>query len=134
MAGAQEDIPDVSGGCLCGAVRHVVAPRAAQVLCFCDRCRRATGAPAPGFVSGAVARMTGTAAAPWVCRASAVATRGFCAGRGNAPVSRSTRSATIALFAGTAETASHGEARPDWRFAAAALQDPGVLPGPREVS
>jgi hypothetical protein len=141
MAEAREDTPAFEGGCLCGAVRYAVAHGpAAQVLCFCDMCRRATGAPVPGFVSVEAARVTWSGAAPRVYRSSEAAERGFCGICGSALFYRSDGSATIALASGTADldfrptAAFHGDARPDWLAGARDLHDPGFSPGPREVS
>ena len=140
MAEARVEIAGFSGRCLCGAVRYAVeAGPAAQVLCFCGMCRKATGAPVPGFVSVEAARVTWSGAPPRVHRASEVAERGFCGTCGSALFYRSDGSATVALAAGTADlaftptAAFHGHDRPDWLAAAPTLPDPGFTPGPRET-
>ena len=140
MAELREEISAFSGGCLCGATRYEVAPGpAAQVLCFCEMCRRATGAPGPGFISVDAQRVTwlGT---PSVYRSSDVAERGFCPSCGTALFYRSDGSSTIGLTAGAAErdfapsTAFYAEARPDWLETAATLGATEFTPGPRETS
>lgn len=41
---------EVSGGCLCGAVRYFARGEPSRVgLCHCETCRRNTGAPLAGF-------------------------------------------------------------------------------------
>ncbi len=139
MAETREQVDGFSGRCLCGAVSYTVkAGPAAQVLCYCDMCRRATGAPVPGFVSVSADAVTWTGN-PTVYRSSDVAERGFCATCGTTLFYRSDGSPTVGLAAGAADMAFHpshafyGDEMPDWLSTVGQLTDPGFTPGPREL-
>jgi hypothetical protein len=71
---------EVSGGCLCGAVRlRVSGTPLFSVICHCASCRRASGAPSVawlGFKSTAVTIIAGD---PRSYRSSTGVTRRFCA-------------------------------------------------------
>jgi heme-degrading monooxygenase HmoA len=70
---------DVGGGCACGAVRYRArgVPRD-QTLCHCSDCRRASGAPAVGWMTFDAEQIE-WAGAPKERRSSEQAVRGFCA-------------------------------------------------------
>ena len=139
MAETRAHVDGFSGRCLCGAVSYTVeAGPAAQILCYCDMCKRSTGAPVPGFISVSAEAVTWTGS-PSVYRSSDVAERGFCASCGTTLFYRSDGSHTIGLAAGAAEIAfepSHAFYRdemPEWLTAVTHLTDPGFTPGPREI-
>jgi hypothetical protein len=139
MAETRAHVDAFSGRCLCGAVSYTVkAGPAAQVLCYCDMCRRATGAPVPGFISVAADTVTWTGQ-PAIYRSSDVAERGFCARCGSTLFYRSDGSGTIGLAAGAADTtfepthAFYRVERPGWLTSEEHLTDPGFTPGPRET-
>lgn len=70
----------LTGGCLCGAVRYEIAPRPGDVAdyCHCRECRRAAGAPVVAWVQVAPARFSVTQGAARPFASSAQATRWFC--------------------------------------------------------
>ena len=77
---------EVTGGCLCGAVRYLAAAEPASVpYCHCEICRRATGQP---IVAGAyfeLARVTFEEEDLRRFKSSPYAERGFC-GRCGTPL------------------------------------------------
>jgi GNAT superfamily N-acetyltransferase len=76
---------DLSGGCLCGAVRYraVAAPRRVT-HCHCGLCRRAGGAPFVTWATFAAADLAVTQGVPAERRSSPRAVRSFCAACGTA--------------------------------------------------
>lgn len=128
------ELPDFDGGCQCGAVRYKVTAGPGKVnVCFCDMCKRATGAPVPSFVSVARDRVTWVGT-PAVYRSSDIATRGFCRTCGTPLYYAGDDSTTLGLAAGTANL----EARPDvvfyfdqhptWLFTLGSLPRPDFQP------
>ena len=68
------------GGCLCGAVRYrVTAAPTALVVCHCDTCRRAAGAPSLAWAIFRAADFAFTRGAPATYASSPGVERGFCA-------------------------------------------------------
>lgn len=69
----------LTGGCKCGHVRYETESEPASgALCYCEDCRRATGAHAVAWFSVPVASLRFTNA-PKRVRSSERADRGFCA-------------------------------------------------------
>lgn len=95
-------LPEFTGACQCGAIRYAVSAGPAKVnVCFCDMCRRATGAPVPSFISVPRDRVTWTGA-PAIYASSAQAARGFCATCGTPLYYAGNESSTWGLTAGSA--------------------------------
>ena len=70
---------DLTGGCLCGAVRYrVAALRGGATLCHCRTCQRAGGGPFMAFAPVAHADFALTQGALALYRSSDIAERGFC--------------------------------------------------------
>lgn len=71
---------DAQGGCLCGAVRYMVAAGdvAQSGYCHCRTCQRQSGAPVVAWFAVAPDRMRVTKGTPKTYRASARAGREFC--------------------------------------------------------
>jgi hypothetical protein len=77
---------EASGGCLCGAVRYVVAgPPINSGICHCRTCRRASSAPSLPFVGFPAGALRITQGEPVEFRSSAPVTRSFC-GRCGSPL------------------------------------------------
>ena len=74
-------------------------------ICFCDMCKRATGAPVPSFISVPRERVTWHGI-PTVYASSDIASRGFCATCGTPLYYAGHGSATWGLAAGAAEIAT----------------------------
>jgi hypothetical protein len=74
-----------SGGCLCGAVRYeVTGPVTNPCYCYCNSCRRASGAPLVGWGTFAHSRFRVTRGTLAEYRSSPQVTRGFCKACGGA--------------------------------------------------
>lgn len=70
---------DLSGRCLCGAIRYRCGPLlCAPTLCHCEACRRASGAHAVGWLTVSSASFEYTAARPRELESSAGVRRTFC--------------------------------------------------------
>jgi hypothetical protein len=96
-----------AGGCLCGAVRYLVAgPLRAVVFCHCTQCRRNTG----HFMAATAARhadfrLTREAQLRWY-ESSDAAARGFCARCGSTLFWQAKGRDTISIAAGTLDGAT----------------------------
>jgi hypothetical protein len=71
--------PVTEGGCICGAVRYVArgAPTA-SMICHCNSCRRAAGAPAVAWLTFPASRFSFVRGVPSEYRSTAPVTRTFC--------------------------------------------------------
>jgi hypothetical protein len=70
---------DLTGGCLCGAVRYRITAAAVEALyCHCGMCRRAHGAPVVAWLTVPLSGFVVTAGNPAAYRSSARAWRHFC--------------------------------------------------------
>lgn len=70
---------ELTGGCLCGAVRYRITTEPLVVThCHCTFCRRAAGAPFITWITVASDGFAWTEGAPAEYRSSAEALRGFC--------------------------------------------------------
>jgi hypothetical protein len=73
----------IEGGCLCGAVRYrLSAPPTESTVCHCTSCRRATGAPAVGWITCPIDKVEFTRGKLSEFRSSSPVLRGFCAACG----------------------------------------------------
>jgi hypothetical protein len=71
---------ELTGGCLCGAVRYRTAlPTSPPTLCHCVSCRRAAGAPVLGLYTVDRDTLAFTQGRPLDYRSSPQVLRGFCA-------------------------------------------------------
>lgn len=69
----------VEGGCLCGAVRYRVSDTAlATSICYCNSCRRASGAPSVAWAVFRVVDFTFITGQPIGFRSSPPVVRTFC--------------------------------------------------------
>ena len=104
------------GGCLCGAVRYRIegAPRV-SLICHCQSCRKAAGAPSVAWVTVATAHLEWRRGEPERYRSSAPVVRGFCA------------------RCGTPLTWSHERSPEEIDVTTASLDDPARYPPTREV-
>jgi hypothetical protein len=76
---------ELTGGCLCGAVRYRTAlPKSPPTLCHCVSCRRAAGAHVLGLYTVDRGQVLFTQGRPLDYRSSAKVRRGFCARCGTA--------------------------------------------------
>lgn len=72
-------MPDLEGGCLCGAVRYRLSPSDAVVdFCHCDTCRRWSGAPVSAWAQVPPGQFTLTKGAVGTFASSPNAARHFC--------------------------------------------------------
>ena len=97
------DDTDLTGGCLCGAVRYRVGePPRWAAMCHCESCRRQSGAASVPFIGVARIALSFTGEAPKGFESSPGVTRSFC-GRCGSPIAYATdeRPDEIDLFAGT---------------------------------
>lgn len=76
---------ELSGGCLCGAVRYHVTTQPGDVAdyCHCRQCRKAGGAPVLAWVQVPPERFTVTQGAAKAFASSDRATRWFCGACGS---------------------------------------------------
>lgn len=71
---------EITGGCLCGAVRYRLDEALSGVhLCHCRMCQRSTGSPFAGFGGLPETALRFTRGRPKLYRSSGRAQRGFCA-------------------------------------------------------
>src|SRR5262252_4014197 len=69
----------VEGGCLCGAVRYRASDRALGTsICYCNSCRRASGAPSVAWVAFQAVDFAFVASQPASFRSSPPVVRTFC--------------------------------------------------------
>lgn len=78
----------MTGNCLCGAIKYeIIGQPLNQTVCHCDGCRRASGAPAVGWltvrrdafrVSGSLKYVSAPNPRPGTCDACCSGKRGFC--------------------------------------------------------
>jgi hypothetical protein len=109
-------MPMVEGGCLCGAIRYRVAGVPLySCVCHCTTCRRASGAPAVGWVTLERSQLTFLAGEPHRYRSSPEVIRQFCSDCGSAL---------------TFETARHPNTID---LTTVSLDDPNVFPPTGEV-
>lgn len=70
---------EISGGCLCGAVRYRASGEPKWVAyCHCASCRRATGAPVTAYAGFARERVSYVVGEPRRFRSSPGVVRSFC--------------------------------------------------------
>ncbi len=70
----------IEGGCLCGAVRYrATGAPTNSMVCHCDSCRKAAGAPVVAWVTVPSESFAFTKGEPRSYRSSAPVTRTFCA-------------------------------------------------------
>ena len=101
----------IEGGCLCGAVRYrLSAPPFESTVCHCRSCRRASGAPAVGWITQKLDRVEFTRGAPREYRSSPPVLRGFCGA------------------CGTPLTWKHRDAADSIDITTASLDDPAAFP------
>ena len=79
MADGTARAGDLTGGCLCGAVRYAVATAVLDCnLCHCRMCQKASGGPFMVFIAVPTPAVAFTRGAPTIYASSAFARRGFC--------------------------------------------------------
>jgi hypothetical protein len=77
------DLPVLTGGCQCGAVRFRVEGEPGRAsICHCRMCQKAFAGPFGALVTVNVADLTWTRAAPSRFQSSDAVQRGFCAACG----------------------------------------------------
>jgi hypothetical protein len=77
--------PHYTGRCLCGALRYAVSgPAGNPCYCYCNSCRRASGAPMVAWATFARERFRIVQGTLTEYRSSAAVLRGFCAACGGA--------------------------------------------------
>lgn len=77
MSGANERV--FEGGCMCGAVRYRASGEPKyRVMCHCESCRRASGAPVVAWVTFETGGFAVTKGTPVSYRSSEPVTRTFC--------------------------------------------------------
>jgi hypothetical protein len=86
--------PTFAGGCLCGAIRYVVAAAAIEVAhCHCASCRRASGAPLVTWATFPAAAFSIVRGEPRGIRSSPSVRRTFCGACGSSLTYREDRRA-----------------------------------------
>jgi hypothetical protein len=71
---------ELTGGCVCGAVRYRLASRPFDAgYCHCTLCRRSSGAPLLAFATVPLADFVVTSGVLRVRQSSPIGERGFCA-------------------------------------------------------
>jgi hypothetical protein len=77
---SEEDLPDLTGGCLCGGVRYRISgPRRDIICCHCENCRRTHGHfSAYTSVRQSDLEMLSSATLQWFHDRSPGTCRGFC--------------------------------------------------------
>ncbi|MEM7221993.1 MAG: GFA family protein [Pseudomonadota bacterium] len=75
---------DLTGACLCGAVRYrVVGAPLEAGYCHCRMCQRASGAPTQAWATYPIERLTYEGTAPQIYRSSRWGERRFCGACGS---------------------------------------------------
>jgi hypothetical protein len=104
------------GGCLCGALRYRVAGvPSASVICHCESCRKASGAPSVAWVTFDAADFQWLRGEPRGYRSSAPVLRSFCE------------------RCGTPLTYAHGDRAQEIDVTTVSLDDPTRFPPAQEV-
>ena len=97
------DIPTLTGGCLCGAIRYETSgKRRNSIVCHCRMCQRASGSPFSALFYMAQENIRLTKGKPAIYKSSAEAERHFCSNCGS-PLffQRLTRPDQRAIFVGS---------------------------------
>ena len=72
-------MPNLTGGCQCGAVRYEWTTRPTRSsVCYCRMCQKASGQPFMALTSGEIAHLEWARGTPSFFRSSSMAQRGFC--------------------------------------------------------
>ena len=72
-------MPDIEGGCLCGAVRYrVTGTPTNTMICHCETCRRAAGSPVVAWLTFKAADFRISQGAPVEFSSTPPVRRGFC--------------------------------------------------------
>jgi len=101
LNGTTPQMPQMSGSCLCGAVRFQTGGPPARInICHCRMCRKASGAPYVAWASFAREDVVFTGKAPVLRPSSEKAERGFCGDCGSAMIWQRPGSAKIDLALG----------------------------------
>jgi hypothetical protein len=74
---------DLTGGCLCGAVRYRAATMSRVGLCHCRMCQKASGAPVVAWLMVPTTAFSFTQGTPVSYRSSPRAVRHFCGACGS---------------------------------------------------
>ena len=80
---------ELTGGCLCGAVRYRVSDVKRAGYCHCRMCQKASGAPVVGWLMVSAGALVITSGTVKTYRSSASAERDFCPACGSQLVFRS---------------------------------------------
>ncbi len=84
-----EKAAQVTGGCLCGAVRYEInEPELGSMFCHCRMCQKFTGAPVAAGTTFSIEALRFVRGAPKFYRSSDIAERGFCGDCGTSLVYR----------------------------------------------
>jgi hypothetical protein len=76
-------ISSIEGGCLCEAIRYrVVGVPVSSIICHCNTCRRASGAPSVAWLTFPFGNFTLMSGRPQIFRSSPGVKRTFCASCG----------------------------------------------------
>ena len=96
-------VDDLTGGCLCGAVRYRVSGAPLEAgYCHCRMCQRVSGGPAQAWATFPIERVAYESRAPQVYRSSSWGERRFCVTCGSPLEYReSERPRTVSLNLGT---------------------------------
>ena len=96
---------DISGGCLCGAVRYAISgPMRKVVYCHCEQCRKTSGHfVAATAVQSEDLQIRDDAGLEWY-QSSDIADRGFCKRCGSSLFWRPTHGEYVAVMAGAIDT------------------------------
>lgn len=106
----------LQGGCLCGAIRYQFSGTASSSsTCFCQSCRRASGAPSVSWFVGKLGQLAWLSGQAQAYRSSAPVTRTFCASCGT-PVSY-----------------QHRDRPDDIEITTASLDQPEAMPPSEEI-
>jgi hypothetical protein len=102
----------IEGGCLCNAVRYRITGRSlAQLICHCQTCRRASGAPSVAWVTFRASDFAFVTAQPTSFHSSPPVTRTFC-GKCGTPLTYQHESSLETVDVTTATLDSPGEFAP----------------------
>jgi len=77
---SRDGVQELTGGCLCGAMRYLITARPLSVAyCHCRMCQRASGSPVVNWATLPLTAFRVTGGQLTFNRSSAKAERGFCA-------------------------------------------------------